>query len=142
MKKSVEVDYEMLEKAYMYLCLFDTMNDYIPKEKIQQCIDYLEKIVEYNNDSKDIDSVTNQKIILNMEMNKNIIEEVLLERKKTKKMSRKRKYARIGEKVSSYECCKCKWTGKDKCKLDIKDGYGTTHLVCPECGHDTFYGLI
>lgn len=59
-------------------------------------------------------------------------------------MAKQRKYARMGEEVKGYECCKknCKWQGTADQKVNKKiDSYSHT-LVCPKCGNDEFYGLL
>lgn len=58
-------------------------------------------------------------------------------------MSKKRKYARYGEKGEGYECTnsKCKWQGLDKDKIEIPHEVGY-ELVCPKCHNNEFYQLL
>lgn len=56
----------------------------------------------------------------------------------------KRKYARLGENVSKYECTnkKCKWQGSmDETKQKRVDEI-MKELICPKCGNNQFYGLM
>jgi rRNA maturation protein Nop10 len=56
----------------------------------------------------------------------------------------KRKYARMGEKVVSYQCTnkKCKWIGIDEEKVRKNINNYTVEHVCPNCGNYQFYGLL
>ena len=59
-------------------------------------------------------------------------------------MAAKRKYARMGEEVSKYECTnkKCKWQGTDEEKANKIISKIQKELCCPKCMNNEFYGLI
>lgn len=59
-------------------------------------------------------------------------------------MARKRKYAKSGDKAVASECVKqkCKWQGTEDQKAKRRKSDGWTELVCPNCGGNTFYGLL
>jgi hypothetical protein len=56
----------------------------------------------------------------------------------------KRKYTRMGEKPTKYECCnkKCKWQGTFEEKEEIETESGSFMKVCPNCFKEDFYGLL
>lgn len=56
----------------------------------------------------------------------------------------KRKYTKMGETPSAYECTKkaCKWQGTDDEKSRKEIEKGCLEYVCPKCGNNEFYGLI
>lgn len=55
-----------------------------------------------------------------------------------------RKYTRMNEDPSSYECCnkKCKWTGTDNEKSLQQVDFSHQEYICPVCGNNEFYGLL
>lgn len=50
----------------------------------------------------------------------------------------------MNDQAKGYECSnkKCKWTGTDEQKAKRKLDAITSELVCPECGNNSFYGLL
>lgn len=56
----------------------------------------------------------------------------------------KRKYTRMGEKPTKYECCnkKCKWQGTIEEQAEKETEPGSFIKVCPKCFKEDFYGLL
>lgn len=56
----------------------------------------------------------------------------------------KRKYTRMGETPIAFECTKtkCKWQGTADQKASKRINEYSTESICPECGHNEFYGLL
>lgn len=55
----------------------------------------------------------------------------------------KRKYTKIGETPTKFQCTnrKCKWEGTGKEKYKKNDGDWIVS-ICPKCGGEEFYGII
>ena len=58
-------------------------------------------------------------------------------------MAAQRKYARIGDKPTKFECTRkrCKWQGTESEKYRKRVDEVMSEHVCPKCGNNEFYGL-
>ena len=59
-------------------------------------------------------------------------------------MGAKKKYARMNDVVTKYECTnkKCKWHGTIEQKQKVMIEPGVYENKCPKCANSEFYGLI
>jgi len=49
----------------------------------------------------------------------------------------------MGDEDKGYQCRRCKWQGlKEERNWLRAAGSTTCNAVCPDCGHDTFRGLL